>query len=322
MNINREKWIIDTDPGCDDMVCLLYLLARKNIDILMISLCEGNTTLENVVLNMRKIIKISGRKDIDIYAGSGPILKGCPIAKLIHMVDGLGDIDEIININVDDYNIKSENSSLKMIEYINKYPNEVNILMIGPLTNLAVAYLIEPEIGGLIKSIYIMGGSIHSSGNLLPCSEFNFSYDYIAPKIVLGQFKNIILVPWDTTSSNPLKLSNFVDCKFYFEEKKINYNELTYFYVEKMIDKICGIRGNVILNDFYCALCIFNKNVIENVIEAKCDISLDSEIMRGTLNIKHYKNIENNFTFENGKIIIITKLKNNVILEELKNIFI
>ena len=80
----REKWIIDTDPGCDDMMAILYLMNQPNVDILMIGTIDGNVPLKNTTNNMKKIMKWSG-KSIPIHQGSPyPILKIYELS-LIHI---------------------------------------------------------------------------------------------------------------------------------------------------------------------------------------------------------------------------------------------
>ena len=226
----NEKWIIDTDPGCDDMMCLIYMLNRKDIDVLMISLVEGNTIYENVCKNMKKILKISNRLDVPIYQGGMPIMKGCPSAILAHQADGLGDIPDLINMNTDGISISQISSVVKIVEYIQTYPNEVNLLMIGPLTNLALAFMLCPEIVNIVNKIYIMGGAINSRGNILPASEFNFSYDYIAPKIVLNNFKKIVIVPWESIESHRINFETFKTIKSSIQLN--SHNEEPLFYCE------------------------------------------------------------------------------------------
>jgi purine nucleosidase len=318
--ISKEKWIIDTDPGCDDMICLFYMLNRKDIEIEMISLIEGNTNIGNVCKNIKKILKIANRKELKVYKGCSPIMKGSPTASFVHMVDGLGDVDDLIKLNIDDISIEEENAAVKIVETILKYPYKINILAIGPLTNLAIAFMLNPEIVNLIKSIYIMGGTIKSTGNMLPCSEFNFSYDYIAPKIILNCFKNVIVVPWDTTEQHTITTDDI---------EKIKKDNLSYLYVHKLVSKMTNVHGGMKVNDFYCAICIFNKSVIKNCYLANCETILDTEIMRGSIAVKsRKKNVsfidglnEMRRSNTSGLQLIIDKLENEIVLNELCSIF-
>jgi inosine-uridine nucleoside N-ribohydrolase len=325
---NKEKWIIDSDPGCDDMMCLIYMLNRKDIEILMVSLVEGNTTIENVCKNMKKILKITQRLDVPIYQGGMPIIKGTSSAILAHQADGLGDIPDLIQMKTDDVEMSKECSVIKMIELIQNNPGELNLLMIGPLTNLALAYMLNPEIVNLLNKIFIMGGAINSKGNLLPASEFNFSYDYVATKIVLNNFKKIVMLPWESIENYRVNLDNFSKVKKALEN--IIHNEMALFYCEKLIHKYTELRNGIIICDLYCSMCIFNKEIVKNSFLARCDSILDTEIMRGNVIIKNKKKCkdyddglkelcQNN---ESGIQLVVGSLDVDLIMDEMRHLYI
>ncbi|XP_075539682.1 pyrimidine-specific ribonucleoside hydrolase RihA-like [Dermacentor variabilis] len=74
---------------------------------------------------------------------------------------------------------------IKMIKLVKKYPGQLTLVFTGPLTNLAIALLSEPEIAKDIKHVYIMGGTLYAKGNVIPAAEFNFFTDPEAAFIVL-----------------------------------------------------------------------------------------------------------------------------------------
>ena len=328
-NNKKEKWIIDTDPGCDDMMCLLYMLNRTDIDIRLISLVEGNTTFHNVLVNMRKIIKITQRTDVPLYKGCSTILNGCPPAVFAHMVDGLGDIPELINLSINEIHISEGNSSLKIIEQILAHPHEINLLFIGPLTNLACAFLICPEIANLVKNVYIMGGSIYSRGNILPGTEFNFAYDIIAPKIVLSNFKKIIIMPWEPIETQSIDANEMRAIKENHLNKIQSYKELSYYYAEKMVDKFTQLCGGMKMCDFYCSTAILNHKVVKNCFLSKLESIIDTDLLRGVSLVKHKEKVSNYEQAYNelirrdeaGLCIIIEKIDKEILLEELLKIF-
>ena len=71
-------------------------------------------------------------------------------------------------------------------------------MCIGPLTNLAVALKIDPKLPEKIKSLSIMGGTSKYLGNVSLTTEYNFRQDPEAAAIVMKEFKNIRLIPWET----------------------------------------------------------------------------------------------------------------------------
>lgn len=330
-NNKKEKWIIDTDPGCDDMMALLYLLRRTDIDIVMISLVDGNVSLENVAQNSRKILKIAG-KSIPLYRGSSvPIIKMFENEESYHYCDGLGDIEEIKKFDANDIAIEKENSIIKMIEYIELYKNEINILCLGPLTTLATAYMLNPEIVNHINKIYMMGGSTLSKGNLIPCSEFNFAYDFIAAKIVISNFRNIVMTPWEPTvdlmiSDQTIKMfSENINLK----NKKLN--QLVFYYVSLIITKFTLEKSGTQMCDLYSVIPNFNPKCVKKYSLNKLDIIIDSLNMLGMLLVKSKKNMMKDFSeldmilrecYDLGQHILIDEFDERVIFEEYEDVFV
>ena len=289
----KEMWIIDTDPGCDDMFCLLYMLNRKDIDIKMISLVEGNTTMSNVKVNMRKILKLTNREEVPVYEGCGVILSGCPNAHHVHGDDGLGCIDDLVAMPYEHIPMGQGNAAVKMVELFETYPGQINLLMVGPLTNLAIAYMLNPNIVNLIKSFYTMGGAIQSRGNISPAGEFNYTFDFMAPRIVLSNFKNTILIPWEPIEPHIFKFEEFVTIKRNLIESEKKYHELTCSISEKMFHDFTHRRGGFMMCDLYAAITIFNQDIVKSCFIGQCDTTIDSEGLRGSLNVKSRRKVNN-----------------------------
>jgi inosine-uridine nucleoside N-ribohydrolase len=330
-NNKKEKWIIDTDPGCDDMMALLYLLRRTEIEILMISVVDGNVSLDNVTQNSRKILKMAG-KSIPLYRGSSvPIIKMFENEESYHYCDGLGDIEEIKKFEADDIAIEKENSIIKMIEYIEMYKDEINILCLGPLTTLAAAYMLNPEIVNHINKIYMMGGSTLSKGNLIPCSEFNFAYDFIAAKIIISNFKNIVITPWEPTvdlviSDQTIKMfSENITIK----NKKLN--QILFYYVSLILTKFTLDKCGTQMCDLYSVIPNFNPECVKKYSVNKLDIIIDSLNMLGMVLVKSKKNVKRHFSELNsllrdcdkiGQHIIIDEFDERVIIDEYEDVFV
>lgn len=332
MSEKREKWIIDTDPGCDDMMAILYMVTRPNIDILMISLVDGNVSLDHVSINSRKILKISG-KTVPLYRGSSnPIIKNIPNIESYHYCDGLGDIEEIKMFNADDIRIEKENSIIKIIEYAEKYPGEINLLLLGPLTTLATAYLLHPHIKGLFKKIYMMGGSIFSRGNTLPASEFNFCYDYIAAKIVINNFKNIIITPWEPTEIIYLRDIHMEEIRSRLEISYENLNKLKMHFVHLILKKYTVEKGGLNLCDLYSAIPAFNGRSVVKYSICKIDVIVDSPSTNGMCCFKIRKVINKPYeewidkviegNNQEGSHVVVELLDEDIVMKQYESIFI
>lgn len=325
----KEMWIIDTDPGCDDMMCLLYMLNRKDIDIKMISLVEGNTSMRNVKINIRKILKLTGREEIPVYEGCEVLMKGSNSAAHVHGDDGLGNMEELISMPYEHIPLGQGNSALKMLELFEQYPGKINLLMVGPLTNLAIAYMLNPDLPNLIKTFYTMGGAINSRGNISPTGEFNYTYDFVSTSIVLPNFKNTVLIPWEPIERHIFKHHDFLYVRNNILSSTKKFHEHTCSITEKMFENFEKRRGGFMICDLYAAIAIFNSSVVKNCFIAKCVSTLDSEGLKGGLNILSKRKVN---SYEEGldilrKIdqpgyqLVVDILDRETIVVELHNIY-
>lgn len=331
MNSPKEKWIVDCDPGCDDMMALLYLLSRTNVEVLMIGLEDGNVPLDHVTANGRKIIKLAGKK-IPLYRGSpNPIIKKFPNADSYHYCDGLGDIEEIRNYTYDDIPVEQESSMIKLVEYINLYPNEINLLCLGPLTSIACAYMVDPSIVDKLKSTWMMGGSIASRGNLSPLAEFNFAYDFLSANIVLNNFKNIIITPWEPVETCYLRELNMQTFNKNIVSKNKKLRELVFSFSSLIITKFTTHKNGIQLCDLYSVMPFFNGNVVKKFSMCKINMIVDSETSMGTLTINSRKEIKIPFSefmktefldYKNKQYhLIVEELNDWAVLEEFETVF-
>lgn len=174
-----KKLILDCDPGHDD--ALAILLAAKHFDIIGITTVYGNQSIEKTTKNTLKILEFSGLTHIPVYKGSGcPIVgdKGFHYAPAVHGETGLDGPD------LPDPSIKEqpENAIDFIISAVMKN-DDVTLVPMAPLTNIALALRKEPRIVERISEISLMGGSV-TYGNITPAAEFNIYPDPEAAHIV------------------------------------------------------------------------------------------------------------------------------------------
>lgn len=200
MTKEKLKIIIDTDPGHDDVMAILMLLAYKNIEIKAITTVAGNSTIENVTRNTQLVLDLARRK-IPLFSGAEKPLKRELIKADVHGQSGLDGLP-LINVKADLNYLAVE----KIIEIVENDPGEITILALGPLTNLAEAFLKKPDLPGKIKQIVIMGGAIEVCGNKNRVAEFNFFVDPEAAKIVMDSAVQKVLVPLD--ACNDIVMTN------------------------------------------------------------------------------------------------------------------
>lgn len=192
-----RKIIIDCDPGIDDLLTLFFANASKELDILGITTVSGNATIDNATRNALQITSFL-KMNVNVYKGAKHSLFGDVItAEDIHGSTGLGSI--VLPNTEKKY--ESVVAHKFIAQEIIKYPNEVEILAIGPLTNISKLFMSYPNLVGKIKMLTIMGGG-HKHGNVTPTAEFNIYADPEAAKMVFESGVKIRVIPLDATMSN------------------------------------------------------------------------------------------------------------------------
>ena len=191
-----NKVIFDTDPGVDDAFALLYALSHPEIEVIGITTVFGNVPID-IATNNALILSEKSGLNISVYSGASKpierIVTGYPT--FIHGKDGFG------NINHNKPQLTKSNTCAEnfIIQSVLNYPGQVNIIAIGPLTNVANALKKKPSISKGIKSLTIMGGSWMVGGNITPVAEANIYNDPEAADIIFNSGLAITMVGLDVT---------------------------------------------------------------------------------------------------------------------------
>ncbi len=195
-----RKIIFDTDIGVDDAFALAY--AAKTQNILGITTVFGNVAVGQAVKNAKLFSREIGL-NVPIFRGcSRPMgLAQVSSAAAVHGGDGLG--DALAN----PFDEQADNAVSFIIDTVKGLPGEVTLVAIGPLTNIATAINLAPEIIPLVKEVVIMGGAFGThghAGNVTPHSEFNIWKDPHAADQVLSSALPVVLLPLDVTHEVPI----------------------------------------------------------------------------------------------------------------------
>tara|TARA_B100000287_G_scaffold164629_1_gene155279 strand:+ start:5023 stop:5931 length:909 start_codon:yes stop_codon:yes gene_type:complete len=203
-----RKIIIDTDTATDDAIAIIMALKNNNFDIRAITTVAGNVDLDLATINALYTCEIC-QKNVPVYKGEyKPLRRKLETSKFFHGKDGLGDTGPYIPTK----KAQKENAVDKIISIINDHPNEIEIIAIGPLTNIAKVFISNPSIIKKIKTLYIMGGIGEGKGNITEHAEFNFWVDPDAADVVLNSNIEIKMIAWDTTQIyGYLDKNNFED---------------------------------------------------------------------------------------------------------------
>lgn len=269
------KWIIDTDPGVDDALAIILGLTLVKENILCLSVEGGNTGLEQCEINCKKLTEIC-QTHTPVYRGCAKNLTGVVFrAEDIHGGDGLYELEDFFGFEVKyeervrierDHHLIDNLSPLKIIEYCYTHEN-VNLLTIGPLTNIATAVIIDPNIVNLVNKIVIMGGSYTNSGNIVPCAEFNFACDPVACKVVFNHFKNIVVYGWEPSLDHLIKAKEAEHCIF--------DNDKSRFLKQVLIKKAEASESGV-FPDYGAAVFAFFPFALKKSRKAYAEIAIDS----------------------------------------------
>lgn len=177
----ERKVIIDTDTGADDASALILAAKSENIDILGVTVLVGNVDLEQGTKNTLAALEIAGC-DAPVYKGSSDNYKGESInAFSVFGTDGMGDADLIHPTG------KAEDKDAIdfILETVKANPNEVEIIALGPATNIAKSIERDPDTMKQVKRIWSMGTAGLGPGNATPVAEFNAYHDPEAYQVML-----------------------------------------------------------------------------------------------------------------------------------------
>jgi inosine-uridine nucleoside N-ribohydrolase len=226
-----KKIIIDTDPGVDDSIAILFAIASKQ-NIIGLTTTYGNSNITNTTQNALTILDIL-ESNIPVYQGSAqPIVKQAILAKS-HGKNGLGEFSL--------KNLKRKKENISAIQfYINTLEKNkdksINILCLGPTTNLALLNIIRPDLVSKINQVIILGGVFFENGNITPNAEFNVYSDPEALNIILNINVSKTLIPINVCRKVMFDLNDFNrinNTKLSNNFKQITKNFIDYYKNDK-----------------------------------------------------------------------------------------
>lgn len=187
----REPVLIDTDPGQDDAVALLLAFASADrLDLRAITTVAGNVPVAQTTANALRIRDLGQRGDIPVYRGAeGPLVVPLETAEFVCGPDGLAGAD----LPAPASQAAPGHAVQAIVDLCRTAPDDgITLCPLGPLTNLALAFRLAPDILPKVRRIVLMGGAI-GLGNITPAAEFNAYVDPHAAAIVLGCGRPIVM---------------------------------------------------------------------------------------------------------------------------------
>ena len=191
-----RKIIIDTDPGIDDAMAIFLAFNAPTLDVLALTTTFGNVSVDLATKNALTLVEVAG-VDVPVSRGVALPLVRKPLAApdFVHGKDGFGNI----NYSAPKGQAIASNAAQTIVDLVHQYPNEITIVALGPLGNLATALALDPSIAGLVHEVILMGGADTESGNVTPVAEANIINDPHAADIVFQANWQVTMVGLDVT---------------------------------------------------------------------------------------------------------------------------
>ncbi|MCK2240468.1 MULTISPECIES: nucleoside hydrolase [unclassified Crossiella] len=190
--------VLDTDPGIDDALAILYLAAQADVEIVAVGSVHGNVPAQVAADNSRRILDVLGLDAVPVAVGAArPLAQPLLTSEFVHGPHGLGRWEgpEPSRPAV------RESAAEQIVQLARQHPGELDLLALGPLTNVALALLLEPELPSLLRSVMVMGGAVDAPGNATPFAEANIWHDPEAADLVFAAGFALTLVALDVTHS-------------------------------------------------------------------------------------------------------------------------
>ena len=184
-----RKIIIDTDPGVDDAQAILLAASHPELDLIGLTTVFGNVPVELATANALRLVDLIGQPIPVAQGAAQPLAQAArEHPDFVHGADGFGNIHWPASQRQAD----TRPAAQFIVERARADPGALTLIAIGPLTNLAQALELEPELPGLVEQLIVMGGAVFRPGNVTPAAEANIICDPHAADKVFA-------VPWPLT---------------------------------------------------------------------------------------------------------------------------
>ena len=216
----KNKYFIDTDTASDDAVALLMALEWHDVEVLGISVVSGNMSVKQGSINARYTVELC-KKDVPVYVGAdAPLVKKREHADWFHGPDGMG------NMNYPAPKLQETNEDFIEVlnNHINQHPDEITLVTLGPLTNVANFIKKYPDSFLKLKNIVIMGGASNTVGNVTPAAEYNIWCDPEAADIVFkSKHHDIAMVGWELCRGEANLTEDEMELAYSFKTEKADF---------------------------------------------------------------------------------------------------
>ncbi|MCA9884573.1 MAG: nucleoside hydrolase, partial [Anaerolineae bacterium] len=188
-----RRMLIDTDTASDDAVAILMALQHPDVEVLAITIVAGNMPVHQGSINARYTAELCGKSDVPVYHGAEvPLIREPYRAEWFHGDDGMGNM----HYPAPKMQPQPEHAVDKIIKLIRENPG-IELVTLGPLTNIALAIGKAPDIIEKVSRCVVMGGAANTVGNVTPAAEYNIWCDPEAARMVFRSGMPVVMVGWE-----------------------------------------------------------------------------------------------------------------------------
>jgi purine nucleosidase len=255
-----KKIIIDTDPGVDDTIAICTALRSPEVEVIGLTSVFGNAPGEITAQNALRLVELEGNNHIPVARGSDiPLV--APLEKLgtwVHGEDGMGNTHP----SAPNGKINSQSAVEFIVDMAYRYPNQITLVPVGPLTNIALALRLDPSIASLFKQVVIMGGAVTIPGNMTPVAEANIYHDADAAEIVMGAGWPLTLVGLDVTQKTIMTPAYHQEL-FDADNPAVNLIQKILPCYQNYFNKFEGLNGSIYTHDPSAIAYVINPHLFK-----------------------------------------------------------
>lgn len=266
---------VDCDPGIDDALALAYLASRPDVTFAGIGAVFGNNSVDVTADNALRLLDLYGRPGVPVARGaSRPLVQVPRLGDYVHGANGLG---EVVTPEPTGEPVRESAAEL-LVRSARAAPGEIDVLALGPLTNLALALNLEPELPRLLRRVVVMGGAVQAPGNITPWAEANTYNDPEAAEVVLGAGFDLTLVALDVTMRTTAHESWLDELKTLNNERARVTSAFLEFYVGHY-STVFGVR-QCAMHDPLAAAVLLDPGLVTSSVEVPVRVELQGEHTR------------------------------------------
>jgi inosine-uridine nucleoside N-ribohydrolase len=281
-----RRVIIDTDPGIDDAMAILLALNSPELKVEALTVVPGNVDGKQGLENALKIVSLAQRCDLPVAGGAQhPLNQKLVTAQFWHGKNGLAGVELPASKCKGDPRFGPD----LIIEFVHKYPHEITLVPVGPLTNIALAVSKDPSIVHLVKDIVIMGGSV-TGGNVNGAAEANIYGDPEAASIVFNAGWMVTMIGSDVGERTIMTRKHLTELQAAHGPETDFIAQLADFYITR--SEKSGYQGAAMYDPLAVAT-VIDSSVV-TLKDMHVDVETKGEFTRGETVANRMGSDENN----------------------------